>query len=145
LRSFTFTSININFGYAAKIHRDSNNVGLSVLKAFGSFTGGRLRTWADDHRTPLEHFDRAASRSHDVGPGSSGGLLLFDGHDAHEVEDFEGERFSLVYFTAARAAQCPSRDLARLRELLPTAQVSAKTHAQLDLPLYWPNDSLLGA
>jgi hypothetical protein len=170
LTSFTFTSINVNSGYAAKIHRDSNNVGLSVAKAFGDYVGGRLRTWEDDRRKSLEDFDRAASRSYDIGPGSEGGLLLFDGHDAHEVEDFEGERFSLVYFTAARAAHCPPRDLAKLRELLPTVQAAANAaapkaaapkaaaqkaaapkavapehHAPSDLPMHWPNAALAAA
>merc|ERR1719215_1686144 len=50
-RDFPFTSIIINFGYAAKKHRDHQNCGPSVVKTFGDYKGGRLIYWADDNRT----------------------------------------------------------------------------------------------
>ena len=46
--SFLFTSISVNFAYAAKIHRDSNNLGPSVTKVFGPFLGGQLLYWRND-------------------------------------------------------------------------------------------------
>merc|ERR1719223_2158084 len=45
---FPFTTICLNKNYAAKRHRDKNNVGLSVVKSLGDFTGGRLRYWSRD-------------------------------------------------------------------------------------------------
>ena len=39
---FPFTSISVNYGYAARKHRDGYNAGPSVLKTFGEFTGGHL-------------------------------------------------------------------------------------------------------
>ena len=39
----------MNFAYAARRHRDSYKVGPSVVKAFGSFTGGELLYWPEDN------------------------------------------------------------------------------------------------
>jgi len=41
-RLFPCTSFNMNYGYAARRHRDANNIGPSVMKAFGDFIGGVL-------------------------------------------------------------------------------------------------------
>ena len=46
---FPFSSVSVNFAYAARRHRDSYNVGPSVVKAFGSFTGGELLYWPEDN------------------------------------------------------------------------------------------------
>ena len=46
--SFPFTSISVNYNYAARAHRDSGNVGQSLTKAFGNFRGGALNYWAQD-------------------------------------------------------------------------------------------------
>ena len=62
---FPFTSISLNVNYAAARHRDKrlgdrhrlcrlmarNNVGPSAIKAFGRFSGGKLRYWARDSRS----------------------------------------------------------------------------------------------
>ena len=40
--AFCCTSISLNKGYAARLHRDSNNVGPSICRAIGNFKGGRL-------------------------------------------------------------------------------------------------------
>uniref|UniRef100_A0A7S4RZJ5 Uncharacterized protein n=1 Tax=Alexandrium monilatum TaxID=311494 RepID=A0A7S4RZJ5_9DINO len=97
-----FTSINVNSGYAAKLHRDAGNVGPSMIKAFGKFSGGRLRYWPDDdqHRKLEE-----VRQEHHVELNLSESLALFNGSCAHEVEPFEGERFSLVYFSVSKFAR----------------------------------------
>merc|ERR1712048_489393 len=51
MERFPFTSININKNYNGKLHRDGNNVGPSMIKAFGKFTGGVLKHWPNDDRT----------------------------------------------------------------------------------------------
>ena len=52
---FPFTSISLNYNYAAKLHRDGNNAGPSLARSFGAFIGGELSYWSnDDKRTPLE-------------------------------------------------------------------------------------------
>jgi len=48
---FPWTSINVNFGYATRRHRDNGNLGVSITKAFGDFTGGLLLYWPDDDGT----------------------------------------------------------------------------------------------
>ena len=47
-REFCLSSICINSGFAASLHRDSINTSLSVTKAFGRFHGGFLLYWPDD-------------------------------------------------------------------------------------------------
>ena len=43
---FRYTTIQLNFGYASKLHVDSNNLGPSMIIALGKFDGGRL--WIHD-------------------------------------------------------------------------------------------------
>mmetsp|Transcript_1484 Transcript_1484/g.4427 ORF Transcript_1484/g.4427 Transcript_1484/m.4427 type:complete len:533 (+) Transcript_1484:66-1664(+) len=94
-----FTSINVNSGYAARMHRDAGNVGPSMIKAFGKFTGGILRYWPDDDQSlKLEEVRNEES----VGLNLSDHLALFNGSCAHEVEAFEGERYTLVYFSVSK-------------------------------------------
>merc|ERR1719482_1446128 len=44
-------------------------------------------------------------------------MLLFHGQCAHEVNDFEGNRLSVVYFTAANHANANEEDKMKLRTL----------------------------
>lgn len=109
-KHFPFTSISVNYAYAAKIHRDSGNLGPSMGAAFGSFKGGQLRYWEDDDRTvPRNNVDKlleAPSKLVDTSKGPK----LFDGRRAHAVEAFSGTRFSMVFFTGgARYKQAPRK------------------------------------
>jgi len=108
-QDFTFTSININKNYAGKLHRDGNNSGPSFIKAFGEFTGGELNYWpSDDKKTPLEDFDHAKR----VTVGIKDSLLLFDGNRGHYVNSFEGERYSLVFFSVRTWNKIPEDERA---------------------------------
>lgn len=109
---FGCTSINVNSGYAAKIHRDANNVGPSMIKAFGKFTGGELNYWAEDNKAA--HVESVVKENKDT-INIQKNLLLFDGNRAHSVEDFEGERFSLVFFTT-RQYQKSSKEVRKCLE-----------------------------
>ena len=52
---FVHKSININKNYAGALHRDRNNVGPSIIKAFGDFSGGELQYWIDDdHKCSID-------------------------------------------------------------------------------------------
>merc|ERR1719456_863671 len=97
-----YTSININKNYAGALHRDGNNVGPSFIKAFGDFTGGCLNYYPDDDRS--QNLDVLASTVADqaLKLDIAKGLLLFDGKRGHWVDDFKGERYTLVYFTCPR-------------------------------------------
>ena len=43
----------INYGWKGRFHRDSGNVGPSIIKSFGSHDGGELRLWREAHGSRL--------------------------------------------------------------------------------------------
>ena len=67
-----------------------------MTRSFGSFSGGKLLYFPDDDgRHQLEDL-----RPQDAVPlDTRSGFLLFDGCRAHSVEPFQGERYSLVFFS----------------------------------------------
>jgi len=80
-----WNSITLNQNYCAQPHRDKGNTGLSYLVAFGSYTGGKLKM----HEGLL-------AGSHDI----CGNAIVANFSDTtHSVEPFEGERYSLVFYT----------------------------------------------
>ena len=94
---FFHTSIAVNKGYSAACHRDARNVGPSIVKALGVFSGGQIGYHdSDDGSTPIAGLEKLCSPEmlHDI----SSDFLLFDGRRGHWVENFEGERFSLVFY-----------------------------------------------
>jgi len=111
---FGFTSINLNCNYAAQRHRDKNNFGPSLIKAFGSFTGGELAYWPEDDKT-VKVDDMPQDKKVQV--QLRDGLMMFNGNCAHAVNDFQGERFSVVYFTLGCHAKAKPADRAKLEEL----------------------------
>jgi len=98
-KGFTFTSLNVNKNYAARIHRDGNNFGPSMISAFGDFTGGKLKYYPhDDGKIDLEKLQSKTANKADH-LDLQNGLCLFNGNSAHSVDDFEGSRYSIVFFT----------------------------------------------
>ena len=111
---FPFTSISVNYGYAARMHRDANNVGPSLTRSFGDFVGGRLRYWGeDDGSLALEELARFPATVLDTGRA----LCLFDGRRCHSVESFTGERYSLVFFCTNAYGKARGDALALLSSL----------------------------
>lgn len=96
----SFNSITVNCNYQAAPHRDKNNKGDSFLVAFGDYTGGRLQILEGD-----------LSGAHDI---QYKPIKTDFSKVLHSVEDWDGERFSLVYYTFARKGIVP---------LLPPASV----------------------
>jgi len=96
---FVCTAININANYAGRRHRDQNNEGPSVIRAFGKFTGGRLLYWPRDVKRPRPEVQKLEKKD-SVTFNLATSTEVFDGNRAHEVESFKGERYSLVFFTA---------------------------------------------
>jgi hypothetical protein len=80
-----FTSITVNQNYKAGPHFDKHNVGTSLLVAFGDYTGGDLRV----------HTAGDFQGIHDVKYKS---LVMDFTTNLHSVEDFEGNRYSLVFY-----------------------------------------------
>ena len=79
---YHFTSVTMNFNYQSRVHKDTFHVGgRSRIVALGDFDGGAL--WVEGTgAVDVRH------RWHD-----------FDGTRDHKTLDFEGERYSLIYFT----------------------------------------------
>jgi len=83
-RDFHFTGVQLNYNYKIPPHFDSNNIGESVLVCCGDYTGGSTIVEMEDG---LKFFD---GRKHPV---------IFDGYKyKHWVDDFKGDRYSLVFF-----------------------------------------------
>lgn len=106
--SFGWTSINVNANYAGRLHRDANNEGPSFIKAFGDFTGGQLNYWGDDDKKEgaVETCCEAKDR---ITMDISKHLLLFDGNRGHSVENFKGNRYSLVFFCTGQFAKADKK------------------------------------
>jgi hypothetical protein len=77
---FQYTTIQINKNVKCPPHKDKNNVGLSVIVAFGNYIGGEL---CIDNKV----FDIKNKP------------LIFDGKKEHWTTIFEGERYAIVFFT----------------------------------------------
>mmetsp|Transcript_23063 Transcript_23063/g.53362 ORF Transcript_23063/g.53362 Transcript_23063/m.53362 type:complete len:468 (+) Transcript_23063:51-1454(+) len=114
VKHFHFTSINLNCNYAARRHRDGNNFGPSMIKAFGEFTGGKLVFWPEDDRSSkIPELPYQKRVTLDIAKN----LAMFNGNSAHEVEAFKGNRFSVVYFTIRAHAKIPAEFRKKLMEM----------------------------
>eukprot|EP00929_Paragymnodinium_shiwhaense_P082092 TRINITY_DN4312_c0_g1_i1.p1 TRINITY_DN4312_c0_g1~~TRINITY_DN4312_c0_g1_i1.p1 ORF type:complete len:427 (-),score=148.23 TRINITY_DN4312_c0_g1_i1:348-1628(-) len=126
---FIWTAINVNANYAAARHRDQNNEGLSVIRAFGSFTGGKLKYWPKDKkvagRCKVEDLAKTDAVSLDLKKSTA----VFDGNRAHQVDDFDGDRYSIVFFTSSgwhKMAAAESKKMAKLGFKWPNKDTMAK-------------------
>ena len=86
---FFYNTITVNKGVQAKKHVDTLNVGKSVIVSFGPHTGGNLRVYSSE-----EEYEAKDIRDRP---------LMFNGSlVAHETEPFEGERWSIIYYSQRR-------------------------------------------
>ena len=101
---FPFSSITLNHGtsttYPSKRHRDTNNMGPSLIKTLGRFSGGRLECWPDDDLSCQDVIDLPESGK--VKLDVKGAAHFFNGCQAHGVERFRGERFAVIAFSDRR-------------------------------------------
>ena len=124
---FPFTSISVNYNYAARMHRDSNNVGTSLTRAFGEFRGGSLRYWGEDDG--CLSFEELGQQFLPTALETGKALCLFDGRRAHAVEPFDGERYSLVFFCMSAFARAREDVLSFVSSLgahIPTSSASLR-------------------
>mgnify|MGYP003657918929 FL=1 len=84
---FKFTSIQYNKNQQAKKHIDKNNVGISTIIGLGDYTGGELIVYDKDGNNPVLHDIKNK-------PLKFNGSLY-----PHETAPFEGERFTLIYYS----------------------------------------------
>mmetsp|Transcript_112278 Transcript_112278/g.194648 ORF Transcript_112278/g.194648 Transcript_112278/m.194648 type:complete len:508 (-) Transcript_112278:96-1619(-) len=115
VQDFTFTSLNLNCNYAAKRHRDGQNFGPSMIKAFGDFSGGELNVFPEDDRDKSDLSKLPASDKRCLNIKDN--LAMFNGNSAHEVEEFQGTRLSIVYFTLGCHDRAKDEDVELLRQL----------------------------
>ena len=80
-----FNSITVNQNYKAAPHRDKNNKGDSYLVAFGHYQGGDLKILEGD-----------LSGSYNI---CCNPIVTDFSKVLHEVTDFNGDRYSLVFYT----------------------------------------------
>ena len=85
--------------YAGRLHRVTGNIGTAVGLAIGSFTGGKLRSWAGDSQEGVRSAAIEASRDEPGNASNTRRGVVFDGDCAHEVEPLRGKRYSLIFFT----------------------------------------------
>jgi len=97
----------INKDYAAKRHRDNNNIGMTVLRGLGDYTGGQVKHWPQDPgRHELPDVEELAAEEAVVSDTKCCSVCI-DSTKAHEVMPFSGKRYSLVYFTIPRFESSP--------------------------------------
>ncbi|CAE7923428.1 polr1c, partial [Symbiodinium sp. KB8] len=128
--TFPWTSISVNCNYAAARHRDKNNAGPSIIRGFGNYSGGELLYWPQDAREgPVSGLSSTQARTLSVKRKAH----LLDGTKAHEVRQFRGERFSLVFYSCGKSLNATAavrRSLQSLGFRPPTAEAlrDAKEH-----------------
>jgi hypothetical protein len=113
---FKCTAINLNANYGAARHRDGNNEGPSVIRATGNFKGGKLKYWPLDTARPrpkVETLNKDECTVNDI----KNETTIFDGTRAHEVEEFTGDRYSIVFFSANGFQKVPEKNVDYLKSL----------------------------
>eukprot|EP00434_Breviolum_minutum_P020061 symbB.v1.2.017697.t1/scaffold1385.1/size122333/6 len=113
---FRYTSVQLNYGYSAKLHCDKNNLGPSFIIGLGPYTGGELfvadegQEWSIAAAQAPEHrmvVGDGKVRGYSKGENINGRLLnikdswqRFDGRIPHSaLKSQGGARISLVFFT----------------------------------------------
>jgi len=114
---FGFTGININHNYAGRRHRDNGNEGPSAIKALGAFTGGRLNYFPKDFKTQGRVAVDALDPKESVALDLSRKMTFFCGNNAHGVQPFQGDRFSLVFFTTSKFWKIKDKEMDTLKSV----------------------------
>jgi FkbM family methyltransferase len=87
---FEYTSIIINKNKKSMIHKDKNNIFKSYIFAVGNYKGGELM---------IENWKTGKITKNNI----KNKILKFDGcKNNHWVNDFTGERYSIVYYSLYR-------------------------------------------
>jgi hypothetical protein len=81
-----YNGITLNEGVKANKHKDSKNLGPSVIIGIGDFTGGDIKVWDKDDADPK------IINLHDQPVMFNGGLLY------HQTTPFKGERYTMVFY-----------------------------------------------
>jgi len=126
---FGFTGININHNYAGRRHRDNGNEGPSAIKALGAFTGGKLNYFPKDFKRPARGDVDLLDPKESIALDISKKMTFFCGNNAHGVQPFQGDRFSLVFFTTSKFWKIKDKEVDTLKSLgfqVPTEKAMEK-------------------
>jgi hypothetical protein len=86
---FEYTHITLNRNLRCKRHTDGGNMGPSYIAGFGNYVGGGLLVESPGGGKPETILDLR------------GKFVMFNGNtQPHETMAFEGERYTLVYYTS---------------------------------------------
>ena len=111
------SSIAVNKNFPSAAHRDTNNVGPSLAKAFGGRkTGGGLRYWPQDKGSGHKAADLDASDSILL-PIDGGNPYAYDGRLAHEAVEGTGDRWLVIFYLRSGCGKLPVDEAKELREL----------------------------
>jgi len=83
---WTYNAITLNHGVKANKHKDTRNLGPSVIIGIGDFTGGDIKVWDKDDKDPK------VFNLHDKPVMFNGGLLY------HQTTPFKGDRYTMVFY-----------------------------------------------
>ena len=82
--------------FPSRRHRDTGNEGPSAITAVGQFKGGRLRYWEEGQgKAVIESLPEDEANILELNDK----VCFIDGHRAQGVEEYEGDRTSVVWFT----------------------------------------------
>ena len=81
-----YNGITLNHGVKAKKHKDTKNLGDSVIIGIGDFTGGDIEVWDENDKDPK------IFSLHDKPVMFNGGLLF------HQTTPFKGERYTMIFY-----------------------------------------------
>lgn len=107
-----WTSVQVSFNATVSPHRDSRNTGVSFLRAFGEFDGGRLWVEVPDGQTPIRWKDGEIHYG-ELYPTKGHWLRLRAKELLHAVETFVGTRVSISVCTAG-TGKLVTRELAAM-------------------------------
>lgn len=89
---FEFDSVQMTKNFEIMTHKDTKNIGDSIVCGFGYYTGGELVVKGDCWQKLINEYDYA----HNIQEK----YVKFNGYENyHYVLPFEGTRYSLVFFT----------------------------------------------
>jgi hypothetical protein len=84
--NWEYNGITLNHGVKANKHKDTKNLGPSVIIGIGDFTGGDIKVWDEHDKDPK------VISLHDQPVMFNGGLLY------HQTTPFKGERFTIIFY-----------------------------------------------
>ena len=120
--SFTWlwSSITVNKNLCAKIHRDGNNFGPSIIREFGT-THAALEYWYDDPGVKNVAVDKMVDSHHprlQTSLRTSNTLFSFNGNNAHRTLNFTGDdRYTIIFFLGRNHWRATPDDASRLKNI----------------------------